>query len=157
MPVHAWCRPCHASPRVPPCCAVLQAMAARKEREAAIAKAQMDAALSGGASWGMQEDAFDIDEEGECSTARTAQLLPCRLGWGYTAIGAATPHSSVAGLLTRNVLTEQHASWLPLAHNSCFTVVHHGPHRGGRQQTKHSQVCFRYPPPHALIPGEDAD
>ncbi|GAB4814362.1 hypothetical protein N2152v2_001408 [Parachlorella kessleri] len=42
----------------------LQAIAARKEKEAALAKAQMDVALTGGASWGMQEDAFDIDEEG---------------------------------------------------------------------------------------------
>lgn len=39
-----------------------QALAARREREEQVSKAQMEAALSGGASWGFGEDAFD--EEG---------------------------------------------------------------------------------------------
>jgi len=44
----------------------LQALAARKEKEEAVAKAQMEAALSGGASWGFGEDAFDEeDPDGE--------------------------------------------------------------------------------------------
>lgn len=56
--------PCNAACAVR---AVLQVLAARKEREAAVAKAQMDAALSGGASWGMAEDAYDPDADGESS------------------------------------------------------------------------------------------
>lgn len=36
---------------------LLKAMALRKEREAAIAKTQMESALNGGANWGFQEDA----------------------------------------------------------------------------------------------------
>ena len=42
--------------------AALEAMAARREREAAVAQAQMESALrGGGASWGMAEDAADQD------------------------------------------------------------------------------------------------
>uniref|UniRef100_A0A1D2AAS5 FHA domain-containing protein n=1 Tax=Auxenochlorella protothecoides TaxID=3075 RepID=A0A1D2AAS5_AUXPR len=40
----------------------LEAMAARKEREAAIAKAQMESAIGGGASWGFSEDAVEDTE-----------------------------------------------------------------------------------------------
>ncbi|KFM25037.1 Kanadaptin [Auxenochlorella protothecoides] len=40
----------------------LPAMAARKEREAAIAKAQMESAIGGGASWGFSEDAVEDTE-----------------------------------------------------------------------------------------------
>lgn len=43
--------------------AALAAMQARKEREAAVAKAQMEAAIGGGVSWGMNEDAQEEDEE----------------------------------------------------------------------------------------------
>ena len=62
--------------------APVQAIAARKEREAAVAKAQMDAALSGGASWGMAEDAFDPDAGGlrsaEGSVKPSLKGIKCR-------------------------------------------------------------------------------
>lgn len=44
--------------------AALRALAARREREGFVAKAQMEAALGGGASWGFGEDAFDEEEDG---------------------------------------------------------------------------------------------
>ena len=40
-----------------------QAKAERQQREQEVAKAQMSAALSRGASWGMEEDGLEGDEE----------------------------------------------------------------------------------------------
>lgn len=53
----------------------LQAMAARREKDEAIAKAQMEAALSGGVSWGFGEDAVNEDDDRE-----SAALASLR-GW----------------------------------------------------------------------------
>ena len=41
-----------------------QAKEARQEREAHVAQAQMEAALSAGVSWGMAEDARASDDDG---------------------------------------------------------------------------------------------
>ena len=41
----------------------MQAKERRKERESAVAKAQMAAAMNAGISWGMSEDAMDESEE----------------------------------------------------------------------------------------------
>ncbi|PRW44332.1 Kanadaptin isoform B [Chlorella sorokiniana] len=43
--------------------AALKAMAARRERDEQVSKAQMEAALGGGASWGFGEDAINDDED----------------------------------------------------------------------------------------------
>lgn len=50
------------------CRRCLQALAERREREEAVSKAQMEVALTGGASWGFGEDAFDEDEDRECAS-----------------------------------------------------------------------------------------
>lgn len=43
--------------------ALLEAIKSRKEKEAAIAKAQMAKALTGGVSWGMDDDGNAVDED----------------------------------------------------------------------------------------------
>ncbi len=64
LPPYSISQPSSPTGSLPARCTAQQAIAARKEREAAVAKAQMEVALGGGASWGMQEDAFeDMDAE----------------------------------------------------------------------------------------------
>lgn len=55
----------------------LQAIQARREREAAVAAAQMGAALGGGASWGMHDD-DDDGEAGEAADDEAAASLDWR-------------------------------------------------------------------------------
>lgn len=66
-----------ARPALPPCAE--QALAAQRERDDQMSKAQMAAALGGGASWGFGEDAFDEDGDRECLRGVT-QLGPGRSG-----------------------------------------------------------------------------
>ena len=62
-----------------------QAKEARQEREAQVAKAQMEAALSRGVSWGMAEDARASDDDEVTHhriihqpAAAAAQVCTCR-------------------------------------------------------------------------------
>ena len=50
-----------------------QALAARREREEQVSQAQMAAALTGGASWGFGDDAFEEDED--CETAAVVHVV----------------------------------------------------------------------------------